>query len=76
VNEVGVAAAHQRSGVGKRLIATILDHAIARGCSEAWVATEEGNTFARALYLAGAGDEDPDRAVVYTWKLKYDGNDD
>jgi aminoglycoside 6'-N-acetyltransferase I len=75
VNEIGVAEAYQRQGLGKRLVTAILDQASAKGCNEAWVATEEGNTAARALYIAAAAREDPDRAVVYTWSLNAVSND-
>jgi ribosomal protein S18 acetylase RimI-like enzyme len=69
VNEVGVDARWHRRGLGMRLVQTLLDAARARGCREAWVATEENNTPARALYRALDGAEDSDRAVVYTWAL-------
>lgn len=72
VNEVGVADAYQRMGIGKRLLSGILDEAVAHGCTEAWVATEEGNMAARALYLSARGQEDPEKAVVYTWRLSGD----
>lgn len=73
VNEVGVADAYQQQGIGKQLVTAILEQAEARDCREAWVATEEGNKAARALYLAAAGREDPEHAVVYTWNLKSGG---
>jgi len=75
VNEVGVADAFQHQGIGKLLVTAILDQAEARGCREAWVATEEGNTAARALYTATAAREDPERAVVYTWNLNAGSSD-
>lgn len=76
VNEIGVAEAYQRMGIGRRLLRGILDEAIASGCTEAWVATEDGNTAARALFAATSGQEDPERAVVYTWRLTdRDGGD-
>jgi aminoglycoside 6'-N-acetyltransferase I len=39
INEVGVAATHQRQGLGQRLIEELLAAAGAVGCSEAWVLT-------------------------------------
>jgi ribosomal protein S18 acetylase RimI-like enzyme len=72
VNEVGVSAKWQRRGIGKRLLAALLDHGQGMGCREAWVATEVDNEAARALYQAAQGKEDADRAVVYTWKLRED----
>ena len=67
INEVGVAPSHQRRGIGKRLLETLLDHARSLNCNEAWVATEEENTIAQKLYASlGATGE---RAVFYTYKL-------
>ena len=69
VNEVGVASRAQRRGIGRALLDAIVERGRAMGCKEAWVATEVSNTAARALYVAAGGAEDPDHAVVYTWKL-------
>jgi aminoglycoside 6'-N-acetyltransferase I len=69
VNELGVTEAYQRMGIGKLLVQRLLVQATARGCAEAWVATEEGNVAARALYVSASAEEDPERAVVYTWSL-------
>lgn len=69
INEVGVAEPVRRQGLARRLVQTLLDHARALGCTEAWVATEESNTAARALYEALGGKEDAERAVVYVYPL-------
>ena len=69
VNEVGVASRSQRRGIGRALLHALVERGRAMGCKEAWVATEENNTAARALYAAAGGAEEPDNAVVYTWKL-------
>jgi len=68
VNEVGVAPSHQRRGIGRRLMKTLLDAARARGCVEAWVATETDNVAARGLYTDLGGIEDASPAVVYTFR--------
>ena len=70
INEVGVSDRMQGRGIGKRLVGRLLDLAQDIGCQEVWVATEEGNTAARALYASLRGKEDPERAVVYTWRLE------
>ena len=62
INEVGVAPAYQRQGLGRRLMDALLDHGRALGCKEAWVLTEQDNEAARALYRAAGGSEE---AVVY-----------
>lgn len=62
INEVGVAPAFQRQGVGRRLLDALFAQARKLGCREAWVLTEEDNSPARALYRAAGGSE---RTVVY-----------
>lgn len=73
INEVGVSGKCQGKGLGKRLIAALLAQGRRMGCTEAWVATEEDNAAARALYVSSAGREEPARAVVYTWPLAGSG---
>lgn len=70
VNEVGVAAQFQRQGVGKRLMAAILEQGRSMGCREAWVATEVDNAPARALYVSAGGREETQTAVVYVYPLE------
>lgn len=69
INEVGVSSRYQRQGIGKALVARLLEHGKQLGCVEAWVATEVGNTAARALYSRLGGKEDDERAVVYSYSL-------
>lgn len=69
ISEVGVAPSHQRRGLARAIVQKLLAHATAVGCRAAWVATEEGNAPARALYAGLGGNEDDDRAVVYVWPL-------
>ena len=70
INEVGVALAHQRRGIGRQLMSAMLAHGRALGCKEAWVFTDTGNTAARRLYAAAGGQEDSrDTPVMVTFKL-------
>lgn len=69
INEVGVAPSHQRRGIASELIARLLAHGRALGCTEAWVAADEDNGPARALYAHAGGQEEPARAVIYTFPL-------
>ena len=69
INEVGVAPSHQRQGIASELIARLLAHGRALGCTEAWVAADEDNGPARALYAHAGGHEEPTRAVIYTFPL-------
>ena len=43
INEVGVAPAFHRRGLGKAIMARLLEQARADGCREAWVLTDEDN---------------------------------
>ena len=67
--KLGVASAYLRRGIGKALVSCLLEAARGLGCTEAWVATEEDNDPARALYRALGGEGSEDRAVVYTFDL-------
>ena len=69
VNELSVASAYRRRGIGRRLLRALLDHARALGCREAWVATEPQNAAARALYSAAGGSESPQQFVMVSFML-------
>ena len=62
INEVGVAPAYQRRGIGKQLLRKLFDLARELDCREAWVLTEKENSAARGLYAAVGGSEE---SVVY-----------
>lgn len=62
LNEIGVAPAFQRQGIGKMLMRAVFDLGLALGCGEAWLGTEASNTAARRLYAAVGGKEE---AMVY-----------
>ena len=64
INEVGVAPTQHRRGAGKAIMAALIAHARAGGCTEAWVLTDEDNTAARALYRAAGGWEKPAGLLV------------
>jgi GNAT superfamily N-acetyltransferase len=74
VNEVGVSPAHQKRGVGRRLLAALFERARAVGCAQAWVGTERTNAPARRLYAAAGGVEEPEDFVIVTFRLN--GGDD
>jgi aminoglycoside 6'-N-acetyltransferase I len=69
VNEVGVASTHRRQGLGKRLIAAMVDHARGLGCGQAWVLTERTNAPARRLYTAAGGAESTGDEVLFEFDL-------
>lgn len=69
VNEVGVAPAQRRRGLGARVLRCLLDRGRDLGCAEAWVATEDDNDAALALYAATGGHDEGYRAAVFTYPL-------
>jgi aminoglycoside 6'-N-acetyltransferase I len=57
INEVGVAPAHRRRGLGGRVLAALLTQGRALGCVNAWVLTDRDNDAAKALYAKSGGIE-------------------
>jgi aminoglycoside 6'-N-acetyltransferase I len=72
INEVGVAGTHQGRGLGRSLMAAILEDARASGCGEAWVLTDRSNTAATGLYAAAGGRLAPGETVMFTFYLDED----
>ncbi|MDX1966512.1 MAG: GNAT family N-acetyltransferase [Planctomycetaceae bacterium] len=69
INEVGVSRRFHRRGIGRGLIAAILDWGRTRGCVEAWVAAEAGDIAAQSFYEATGGIAEDEHAVVYVYPL-------
>ena len=69
INEIGVAPTHQRQGIGKALMQTIIREAKQSGCSEAWVLTDRANMAAMAMYKSVGGEETLPDSVMFTYKL-------
>ncbi len=69
INEIGVAPTHQRQGIGKALMQTILNIAQQSGCTEAWVLTDRANLPAMAMYKSAGGEETLPDSVMFTFKL-------
>lgn len=72
VNEVGVSPAHQRQGLGRKLLQTLFAHAATLGCREAWVLTSPANKAAIRLYESAGGTDLEDPPVMFTFKLGGD----
>lgn len=70
INELGVAPAYRRRGIGRRLLAMLCEAARARGCASAWVGTEPDNVAANALYRSFADDAEPETFVLHEWPLQ------
>ena len=69
INEVGVAPSHQKRGLGRRLVAALLELASALSCRTAWVLTERSNGAALALYRSAGGVEPSDETVLVEFEL-------
>ena len=66
VNEVDVSPAYQRQGVATALCRMLIGVARDRGCQGIWLATEEDNVAARALF-GGLDARETGAIVVYDW---------
>ena len=66
---IAIDAAHRGRGYSRDLLANHLGHLAGRGIRRVFLEVEENNQPARGLYRSLAGKEDPDRAIVYTWRL-------
>jgi GNAT superfamily N-acetyltransferase len=64
VNEVGVSASHRGRGLGRRILAALLEHGRTLGCGEAWLLTDPENAAARRMYAAAGGVEAPNQILV------------
>lgn len=74
INEVGVSQAHEGQGIGKRLLAALLERAAELGCTEAWTATEPENLRAQALYAKAGGTKDATPFVMFAFPVSGAGN--
>jgi ribosomal protein S18 acetylase RimI-like enzyme len=69
INEVGVAPSHQRQGLGRRLLETLLQHGVTLGCSQAWVLTSPTNAAAQRLYSALGGRVGAEPSLLFEFSL-------
>jgi ribosomal protein S18 acetylase RimI-like enzyme len=68
VDELVVAEAMRRRGIGRALVRELLRIGEARGCREAWVLAEPTNAAALGLYRSLSPNEDsPNR--LFAWHL-------
>ncbi len=70
VNEVGVATAYRRRGIGQEIMATIAQIALRESCRGCWVLTEPDNAPANALYRSLADWTGPDEQAMYSISFK------
>lgn len=82
INETGVAPSHQGRGIAKAMLAAMLDHGRAMGCTSAWVLTDRTNAAANALYKSAGGiegadhDRDNQELMGYAFDLKAQGDEE
>lgn len=69
INEIGVAASHQRQGIGKQLMNAIFAVGRKLDCESAWVLTDRENTAAISLYSVGGNPEPPTDHVMFSFDL-------
>jgi ribosomal protein S18 acetylase RimI-like enzyme len=69
--ELGVDDEYRRRGIGRSLVVALRDLARARGCSGVWVAVDDDNEPALAMYRALGPDEEA-RTVIPWWDLGGD----
>ena len=70
LNEIGVAAPHQRRGAATALIEALKVIGRKRGCTSMWVLTDEGNAAAMALYRMTGGSWDGAQTVMFEYELE------
>jgi len=70
INEVGVARAHRRRGIGRALVQALVDEARRRGCSYAWLGTAHDNAAGQACFSSVPGASQPQRVLLYEWDLE------
>lgn len=70
INEVGVASTHRNRGIGRRLVATLIDFAKDRSCSYAWLGTDVDNIAGQRCFAAHADVAEPQPFLLYEWELK------
>lgn len=68
VNEIGVAPEYRRRGIGKALMKAMLEEAKKAGCRLAWLAVDEDNKAALALYRS-AGGKAPEKQIHIDFDL-------
>ncbi|WP_309611349.1 GNAT family N-acetyltransferase [Sphingomonas sp.] len=66
IDEVGVAATHQRRGIARRMLGEVEQWARERDCVDVWLAADVGNDAAQSLY-GGFAQSKP--ANLYFWEL-------
>ena len=67
INEVAVASTHAGQGLGRTLVATLVEHGRTVGANEAWVLTSPTNEAAKRMYRAAGSLSDEELSVMFTY---------
>ncbi len=70
INEIGVTPERRRRGIGRRLTEALVQCAVSRGCSYAWVGTATDNEAAQATFASTRDVELPQRFLLFEWDLE------
>lgn len=70
INEVGVAEAFQRRGIGRRLVSALVEAARARGCSYVWLGTAADNLAGQRCFAAAGADGPPETFLLFAWDFE------
>lgn len=70
INEVGVASAYRKQGIGRSLVQAVLDASRARGCVYAWLGTDIDNKAAQACFGSVPAGKEPQTFLLYEWELE------
>lgn len=70
INEVGVAPAFQRRGIGRALVDALVNEAKARGCVFAWLGTAHDNVSGQACFGSVKDVSAPQPFLLYEWEFE------
>lgn len=70
INEIGVSPDYQRKGIGRRLATALVEFALSRGCSYAWLGTDKENSAARACFGSVTDVEPPQEFLLFEWDFE------
>lgn len=69
INEIGVTPARRNQGIGRQLISKLLLFAKSRGCSVAWLGTNNSNIAAQRCFESVPDGEQPQGFQLYEWRF-------
>lgn len=70
INEVGVAAAFQRRGIGRAIVEALVNEAKSRGCVFAWLGTAHDNVAGQACFSSVKDVSAPQPFLLYEWEFE------